>query len=276
MNNFEEVMSKNNPVRLPKRKRVRYWLTTAALIVPALLGAGCAATSHSNSNALEESFTLPPFLAGPVAVLLTNANNFSARMVVDLPPSSTKTRIISGNLLGQQSHLFFAPTVGDRSFIWDATQNSGYILSEALQGCAPIASAVQITHVAETAGVAGPVLESVNGRPCHRTQAVISSSDGSTARFIVWRPLEADRFPARIKSMNGSPQLTINFFDARRESLAQKLFLPPDGFTKYATAETIRDELQMRQKAVGKKVISADSEKIPGVGHGDVPSQISR
>jgi len=240
-----------------------------------MLSAGCAGPRHSSSrsNPLEESFVLPPFLTGPVAVLLTNAHDFSARMVVELPSFSSKKRTITGNLLAQGNHLLFAPSAGDRSFVWDAAQNSGYILSEALQGFAPIIASVQITNVMENVGLAGPVLESVNGRPCHRTEAVVSSSDGSKAKFRVWRAVDADGFPARIKSLDGITQLSMDFFDTRREVLAQKLFLPPDGFTKYASATTMRDELFMRQKSAGKKI---KDEGVSGLGHGEIPSQMGR
>lgn len=170
----------------------------------------------------------------------------------------------------------FAPIVGDRTFIWDVTQNSGYILSEALQGCAPITSSARITNVLEITGAAGPVPEAVNGLPCHRVEVAVSSSDGSKARFILWRTIGANGFPVKIKSINEPAQLIITFSDFRREALAQKLFLPPDGFTMFASANGMRDELQMRQKSVGKKITNEEDENIPGVGHGESSSQIGR
>ncbi len=253
-------------------------LVAGLILLMAMLGAGCSSSNHSNykSSPLEESFILPPFLTGPVAGLLTNSNNFSARMVIDLPSFPAKTRTLEGNLLGEGSQLLFAPKVGDRSFIWDATQNSGYILSEALQGFAPITSAARITNIVENAGPAGPVLEAVNGLPCHRVEVMVSSSDGSTASFALWRTIGANQIPVKIKSINGPTQMIITLYDFRRETLAQKLFLPPDGFTQFASANGMRDELQMRQKSVGKKIINNEFENTPAIGHGASPSQISR
>ncbi len=266
---------KNDAVCLPKPCLTGSRLLFAGLTLMILLAVGCSGKRHSKSHAnpVEETFTLPPFLTGPVSPLLTNANDFSARMVVELPSFSAKAQTITGNLLSQGSHLLFAPSVGDRSFVWDMTQHSGFILSEALQGYAPIASFVQITNVVNKPGINGPVLESVNGRPCHRTEVVVSSSDGSAARFLIWREVGANGFPVKIKSVEGVTQMTINFFDTRREILAQKLFLPPDGFTTYASAAGMRDELLMRQKSVGKKV---SDEGVSGLGHGEYPSQMGR
>lgn len=271
-------MKKNNAVCQPKPVAVRPWTLVASLAMMVILGASCSSSRHSNSlsHPLEESFTLPPFLTGSVAALLTNTNDFSARMVVDLPAFPAKTRTITGNLLGQGSQLLFAPTVGDRSFIWDVTHNNGYVISEALQGCAPIASSAQITNILEIAGAAGPILEAVNGQPCHRVEVVVSSSDGSTARFALWRTIGANGFPAKIKSINGPTQFVITISDVRREALAQRLFLPPDGFTMFASANGMRDELQMRQKAVGKKITDDEDQNISGVGHGEPAAQIGR
>ncbi len=263
------MMQRRN-VRVSKRVWAYFFLSSgAALVLMVLLASGCASSRHSHfrSDPVEESFTLPPFLAGPVAVLLTNANDFSGRMVVELPAVSGTSKTITGSLLAQGTRLMFAPAIGDRTFIWDETQSSGYILSEALQGFAAIASSVQITNVAAPAGAAASVLEMVNGRPCRRTEAMVSGNDGLTTRFIIWREVGANGFPVRIKSVDGMTRLIINFSDCRRQSFAQKLFLPPEGFTRYATVQTLRDELETRQEAAGKRLKREDDEGVSGIGH---------
>lgn len=247
----------------------------AALALIALLATGCASSHRPlyHSNPLEESFTLPPFLAGPIAVLLTNANDYSAHVMIDLTTFSGSSRTINGSLLVRGPNLLFSPTLGDRSFIWDESQNRGYILSEALQGYAPIASTVQITNVAPLRGAEAQASDIINGRPCRRTEVAVSSNDGLTTKFIIWRETDPSRFPVRIKMVNGTNPLLMDFSDTRRESLVEKLFQPPDGFTRYTTAQSLREELEMRQETAGKKSRREDENGVQGIGHPDSPLQ---
>ena len=74
-------------------------------------------------------------------------------MEIKLPEGHTD--VISGELMGQGGKLLFTPqATGSRgkhmreakiSFIWDVAEGRGYILSEALQGYAPISSRAKFT-----------------------------------------------------------------------------------------------------------------------------------
>jgi hypothetical protein len=255
--------------------RRRLSAVSAGLALIALLASSCASSHRPlyRSNPLEESFTLPPFLAGPIAVLLTNANDYSAHVTIDLTTFSGSSRTINGSLLTHGPDLLFSPTLGDRSFIWDESQNHGYILSEALQGYAPIASTLQITNVAPLRGAEAQASDTINGRPCRRSELAISSNDGLATKFIIWRERDSSRFPVRIKVVNGTNPLLMDFSNCRRESLAEKLFQPPDGFTRYATAQSLREELEMRQETAGKKSRREDENGVEGIGHMDAPMQ---
>src|ERR1022692_1680189 len=112
--------------------RVGTWGLAIALITA--FSAGCA---HSNPKKKEElaasiggipSSAVPPFLNGAMAVLLTNAAGFRARVVMEGAPSTSRTNILSGELMSRDGKLFFAPEPGspadkhsrveDLSYIW--------------------------------------------------------------------------------------------------------------------------------------------------------------
>jgi hypothetical protein len=59
--------------------------------------------------------------------------------------------------------------------------------------------------------------------------------------------------PVRIKcSVNGTPH-TLTLSKIRLESPPDDLFLPPSDFTKYASAETMMNELVARQQNLKRK-----------------------
>src|ERR1700690_2014786 len=82
----------------------------------------------------------PLFLVGPMAVLLTNFDGFTARAMLTPGIAGGAEETVSGQLLGRGSRLVFAPD-GKKSgrkhpltdgitFLWDVAQNSGCVLSE--------------------------------------------------------------------------------------------------------------------------------------------------
>lgn len=121
----------------------------------------------------------PAFLVGPSAVLLTNGAGFSARVEVQAESSLGSERNFSGQLLGRGAKLLYAPESdesadthrqpGGYSFIWDVGENQGYVLSEALQGYAPVSSDLRVTNVAIQAG--NSPAQRVSGHPCESATA---------------------------------------------------------------------------------------------------------
>ena len=91
------------------------------------------------------------FLNGPMAILLTNTSGFSCHVVMTTGSPPIPGETVSGNSCAGAPELLFAPDAhcpaGKRfarsgfSFIWDVAAQHGYLLSEALQGYAPISSA---------------------------------------------------------------------------------------------------------------------------------------
>jgi hypothetical protein len=165
-------------------------------------------------------------------------------------------RPVSGQLLSRGSKLFFEPEhtsgkqarAGQFSFIWDATSNKGYILSEALQGYAPIASAVWCTNLFVQGS--STTAEKVEGYRVERTTAVVVASDGKQSRFEVSRARDLGGLAIRIGSIEDPSPFTVRLSQIRLEQPPENLFLPPDGFTGYESEEAMMNELAARQQGV--------------------------
>jgi hypothetical protein len=245
-------------------------LSTAVLllVLSALFFAGCATHRRPEFEFSDEAQAtkLPDFLVGPASALLTNVDSFSARLTVDQPANSNNVNAGSGQLLVFGSHLLFAPKTGDRAFIWDARERTGFILSDALQGYAPISSPVRITNIMITAQMAGSAETQVNGYPGHEAEVSVASDDGSTAMFSIWRATDLGGFPVRIKTMNTVPPFTLNLSGVRSENLSPKLFLPPDGFTKYASADAMAGELYARKSKLKNATANRGASREPPSG----------
>jgi hypothetical protein len=231
----------------------------------AVLATGCASQRPSKNEPNDEPIatTPPSFLIGSASALLINTNGFSTRLTVELPDASAKVHSLSGELLCQGSRLLFAPTGGDRIFVWDVKQQSGFVVSEALQGYAPISSSVQITNVDSISDTPVGVENKVNGHPGHEAKVAVASNDGSKATFSVWCAADLDDFPVRIKSLNTSEPFDVNLHDIRIETIAPKLFLPPEDFTQYSSPEAMSGELAMRKSKIHAKITEHQFEAIP-------------
>ncbi len=220
----------------------------AAVALIGFLASGCAGRQRPKYEPDERIIdATPPFLMGPAAALLVNTNGYSARVTLDLPAAAGKVHSFSGQLLCSGSRLLFAPSGGDRIFMWDVRQHGGFILSEALQGYAPISTPTQITNFVTAAEAATPTVNAVNGHPGHESEVAVASDDGSTVKFAVWSAADLDDFPVRIRSLNAPVPFTLNLLELRTEQLAAKLFLPPEDFTPYASAAAMTSELAARK-----------------------------
>jgi len=233
--------------------------------------AGCA--SKVPKEVFHAGDEVPPdFLSGPAAAFLTNLDGFSATVSCSLPSSGGQLHPISGDLLEREGRLIFQPAnraknkkalwEGGMIFIWDESSHFGYVLSDPLQAYARISSTVQPTNVLWKADAA--VQEQANGHPCRRLEAVVGCDDGSSARFMVWQAEDAKRLPVRIRSISGPRQFTLDFSNIRLDLPAPELFVPPEGFTKYATSVALMNELILRQTELIKSAGLHGSEEAPG------------
>ena len=211
-------------------------------------------------------------MVGPVAVVLTNLNGFSAHIISTRTPPGGVPHTTSGELLGREGRLVYQPalhlkgkrarTVGGLFFIWDVTKRSGYVLSEALQGYAPIKSDADAGSLLSI--TKDGIQAEINGHSCHRCTAEVVLKDGLKAHVTLWQADDAEHFPVRIESANGPILTTLDFSEFRLEYPAQEIFLPPDGFTVYASSVAMMNELIIRETSITSKYqFGASDEPVP-------------
>jgi len=150
--------------------------------------------------------------------------------------------------------LLFAPDPqkGDKqlrlaglSFIWDISANSGYLLSDALQGYAPLEFSVRYTNVVIGRSAAAP--QRVEGHHCELAVASVSSSEGKTTEFQVWQAPDLKGLPVRISSRADKVTRVLELSKVHLGPPREDLFKPPDDFTRYASADVMMSELTLRQ-----------------------------
>ena len=192
-----------------------------------------------------------------MALLLTNADGFRARVALTGGSAGGPEESVAGELLSRGGKLLFAPEPGgaggkraraeDFSFIWDASEGRGFMLNGPLQGYAPIAAKTRFTNVVASAARNPSAPEKVGGHPCQQTEVKVWSSDGAATVLYVWRAADLKGVPLRITAAAPGTPLALNLSKVRMENPPNDLFLPPDGFTKYASAEALMTELMVRQ-----------------------------
>jgi hypothetical protein len=202
----------------------------------------------------------PGFLTGSLAVLFTNWPGFSAQADLQVQNSLNVDRTSSGQLFGRGTKLLYAPQSGETtdthrqpgrySFIWDVAEASGYVLSDALQGYAPISSNLRVTSLALAPGQVAA--QKISGHPCERTRATLQLSDGSISEYELFRATDLNGFPVQISSIT-NVAFTLTLSKIRFEQPPADAFSPPDGFTKYPTPEALSDELAARQNNLRRK-----------------------
>ena len=241
-------------------------------VLAGLALAGCGGSHGTAKFGKIENYTVNPprLLAGPAALLLTNAGGFSARYTLAVSASSNANHSTTGVLLGLGPHLMFAPDKSDRTFIWDVDRNMGYLLSEAMQGYGPIRPMEHVT-TNFAASADPPVAERVNGHPCHKADWIAECSDGSRTRCSVWRAEDLREFPVRIKAVERSSEFTVDLADVRLGPHPEKLFTPPADFTAYSSADAMLTEMLVRQTSGKRKPELTAPEAQPRVGGSPVP-----
>jgi len=247
-----------------------FWLP--ALLV--ILLAGCSHPSPEEHFAGLPAIVFAPqppsFLKGPMSSLLTNTQGFSARIT---QPASLPDwpKPLSGQFLGQGSKLLFAaepdkakgkhPAPSGLIFVWDVAQNSGFVMSDTLQGYAPISSSLGFSNRVVGASRSAP--QKIDGHPCSPEQVTVSMNDGSASAFEVWRAADLNGFPVRIDFLNRAAPLTVILSQIRLGPPPGELFAPPQDFTKYPSAEAMMTEIAIREQHLKGRPIGGWGENRP-------------
>ena len=209
-----------------RRARWREWRLAQlrffrpGFLLIATLAAGCARPPKLGDRAGGfEAITAPlppPFLNGPMAALLTNAEGFRAKVVLASGTAPHSAPLAAGELMGRGSKLLFAPVVSkaarkkapaeDSAFIWDVVENRGWMLNDPMQGYAPITSRQSYTNLISGAILRNAAPERIAGHRCQETEVTVTASDGTASAFRVWRAEDLNGLPLRITGIaNGAP-----------------------------------------------------------------------
>ena len=211
-----------------------------------------------------------------MALLLTNVPGFRAHAMLESGGSANSVVVTEGELMGRGGKLMFAPGPGNAggkrshlkgtAFIWDVTSGHGYLLDDPLQAYAPVSATCQFTNMIADNALKGALPEKISGHLCQPAVATVLASDGSITGFRLWRATDLNGFPVRItRASNGTP-LTLTLSKIRLETLPEDLFLPPNGFARYDSAERLMTELAARQQNLKGRATYRIEESEPGNG----------
>jgi hypothetical protein len=174
---------------------------------------------------------LPPeFLTGPIGRHLARQPAFAARVEAigepTAPPHGMK-----GQLYGADHILVFAPDPDPEThkdapeeiftFIWNTSAGSGYVLSEALQGYAPVTFS-----------------------------SLAATNSGSGGNLQVLHTEKPGDFPVQLATTN----ITVKLSRVRLGQPAADLMSPPPGFTRYSSAELMAQEIALRRHNLKREI----------------------
>jgi hypothetical protein len=245
----------------------RSWCVPVPLVFSLLaLMCGVLGCSHSGDLDLREpgfvrvfAPQFPEFLRAPMGLLLTNSDGFSAQ--ADLQNSTTllpEPEKKSGHLLSRGSKLLFAPqgvesdekpeNAGGFMFIWDVTAGTGFMVSEALQGYAPVSIEMRVTNV--TAQPRPGATQRVAGHSCVVSDVTMQLNDGTAVPFEVARATDLNNLAVQLssKATTNSNLRIVTLSKLRLQAPASDLFAPPEGFTRYSSPEAMADEIAARKR----------------------------
>lgn len=232
-------------------------------VLMAVLAAGCSSSQKARRIGYGRVVTpIPPaFLTGPASLLLTNNAGLSARAELKAQSSLGTQTTTAGQLLARGAKFLYAPEEGDPaegtrrpgeySFIWDAAEHRGYVLSEALQAYAPMNVPLQVTNLQTEVGKSAA--QRVAGHPCEPVAVTSQKTDGPTETFDVLRAMDLNGLPLRIESVTNSVPFVLTLSKVRLEAPALALFSPPEGFAKYPSPQAMADELAAREHNLRRK-----------------------
>jgi hypothetical protein len=203
-------------------------------------------------------------ITGPVSILLSNSVGFSTRVTAfQTSTASKKSPALTGGLVAQQGRFLWTPGTpkahakasADQGFslIWDAGQGCGYVLSEVLQGYAPVTALQRFTNVIRAPDPESTPSEKLDGRRCRPERVTVLSNDGMSHRFQTWGAVDLNGLPLKMVAASDNPGATVLLSQVRIVKPPPAMFEPPSGFTRYDSAEAMANEILLRQQNLQRR-----------------------
>ena len=246
-----------------------------------LLGAGCGTSANRELEidraAMDAKARFPFFLDGPMSLLLTNATGFEAQLTAETVQNQGETTRLFGRLFGQNGKFLFAlevrqiqderKPVKGVSYLWDTATGRGAMLSDPLQGYAPVEATLRYTFTTNQAASGATASERIDGHVCDVTDWTALASDGSRSVLRVWRASDLQGWPLRLRLQDTNATLTVNLEHVSFAFQPVDIFTTTNGFTRYSTPAAMLDELASRQHQQRHKSLPplGDPEDIGGV-----------
>lgn len=223
-----------------------------------LLAGGCAHSRSREELAVDNAWKVaPPVIAaltGPAALLLTNLDGWQGRLTLTLNPEAGHVRQVSGQLTESKGRLYFESDSGEKNrsgrfaLIWDTGRNQGWVMSEALQGVAPL-NGTNWYRLARREPDASTT-DKQDGHPVQNTLVTLLGSDGKSWQYQVAQAADLAQLALQIHPLAGPEPVSLALSNIRLTPPAETLFVPPDDFSKYSSEAALLDELITRQRSV--------------------------
>jgi hypothetical protein len=232
---------------------------------------GCAHGRRHNVEGLGADRRLPKLtslFAGPVSMLLTNTGGYQSEMTIswnETPPLKVSGQLfVSGGRIRIEAETDGSKRANTGGFglIWDVAANRGYVISEPLQGYAPIEGTIRVTNI--TTGALPDQPEKIENHLADKAQVVVLESDGQMLHFQLARAQDLGNLPLQINSIDPANSYQLALTKIQPLTPSEELFLPPDGFTKYDSETALLAELTARQQDVFGAKSSPDNRQDTG------------
>ena len=243
----------------------------ASMLLVALAVTGCGAPKKPFIESIMAPEP-PVFMTNGAVALLSHPGSWTARLTVR-SGSAVRPEVRTGQLFIKGDRIMFAQDKCDRAYIWDNAAHQGLILSDALQGYAPFKSDVYPALLSTKSETAGDASKSVNGYNGHEAEVSALMSDTTEATFKLWKANVLDGFPVRVTVpvavstnvvLESKIPTVLEITDVKKAEINDSLYLPPDGFTGYASSAAMTSEYMLRHsKTRDARPISGQQLEMP-------------
>lgn len=212
--------------------------SSVVLAVLAVAVGGCSSMKSQPDPIRDPAQRLLPrfteAVTGPAGAMLTNLNGYHCQFAISFATSGNDQLTATGELHSRGGKLCFEPVfkkakrkgpdTGSFVLIWDVAAGRGFVLSDALQGLAPI------------------------GPPSNDTNIFTGTNSAPATDLQVEHAKDLNGLATRIESQDASQPFTLTLSDIKPDLPPPGMFAPPDDFTKYDSEGALLSELVARQR----------------------------